>query len=119
LAAHSATGSKKRSPEKPTLPALELSFLDIEHCLCTFFLPSCCSLLEFLFKVEEKLHQGHFISFIYCSMVCTLGGVLPLTELVVFSDPPPVGNSSTGGEYQLPEKAKSVATLHLLSHCRC
>lgn len=83
-----------------------------------FFFPLFFS-LDFLFKVEDKLHQGQFISFIYCTVACMLGGVLPLTKLVVFNDSPHVGNGSTGREYQLPKKAKSVATLHPLSHRRC
>lgn len=119
LAAHAATGSKETSPEKPTSLVLDLSFLDIEQCSYTCFLPSIFSLWIFLFKVEEKLHQGWFISFIYCNAVCLLGGVLPLTELVVFRESLHIGNGSAGGEYQLPKKAKSVAKLHPLSHGRC
>lgn len=83
MVAHSTTSFKKRSPEKPTYLALELSFLDTEHCPYTFLLPSFFSSLDFFFKVE-KLQQGQFSSFIYCKVLCMLGGVLPLTNLAVF-----------------------------------
>lgn len=87
--------------------------------LVHLFSPLLFFSLDFLFKIEEKLHQGQFSSSIYCNAVCMLGGVLPLTKLVVFSDSPHCSTCGKWQHRQLPEKAKLVATLHPLSHHRC
>lgn len=66
----------------------EVAFPKCRALLEHLFSPLLFFSLDFLFQVEEKLYEGQFSSFIYCNVVCVLGGVLPLTELVVFSDSP-------------------------------
>lgn len=116
----SAAGSKEWPPEKHTCPWVE--FPGRTALLINLYSPLLFLSLDLSFEVEEILHQGQSSSCLYHDVVCMLGDVQPRASWWFSTIPhtgPRVGNSSTGGEYQLPEKAKLIVTLHPSSHHRC